>query len=457
LTGLPGLNLFPGNERENLHFHFFHAITASELAGPFDFGFWTCDTLQYSHVDPALWHATIALGAMHHQLITDGSRSYCWYPETDSRFRFVILQFNKSIMNLMKILSKKELNEHDKIIVLTTCVLFTCLCSLQGRQNQAFMHIRNGIKLIREWELRGGSKDGNQVAMDMLLLVFTQLDSQGIYIRRRLGLDPAEQWNKYSITLPLFPSNPFSTCLQAYVDLERLINHLLQLHASEGSIGLDPDSTISKQRELLFQAFNAWEARFKGYLATTSQSIEESSVTILRIRHLFANTLLNDPSKGELGYDEFIDQYTAIVNLAGKFLEARNAIASSNKDGQGQGQLGFSLSVVVAEPLLFTAMHCRKPSIRHQALRLLKTHPRREGIFDSILATKLVEEYIAMEEKSCRRSGSLLDDDDDAPISTDSNICTTGRWICQNHRMSFPRFFTNMSREEVQIMKRWTA
>lgn len=454
LTSLSVLSLLPGNEQENQHFLFFRAITASELAGPFDFGFWTCNTLQYSHVDPALWHATIALGAMHHRLITDSSRSYCWHPETNSHVRFVILQFNKSIMNLMKTMSKQALNEHDKIIVLTTCVLFTCLCSLQGKQNQAFMHITNGMKLIHEWGLRGSFKNGNQVAMNMLLLTFTQLDSQGIYIRRRLGLDPAEQGKKYSITLPLFSLEPFFTCLQAYVDLERLINHLIQLHASDDYISLDPDSTISKQKELLFQAFTVWDTRFKGYLATNPQFIEERSVTILKIRHLFANTLFNDPSKGELGYDKFIDQYTIIVNLAETILGARNVVAS-NKDDQRRRKLGFSLSVVVAEPLLFTAMHCRKPSIRHQALRLLKTHPRREGIFDGILATKLVEDYMAFEEKSCRRNGSPLDDD--ALINTNSNICTSGRWICQNHRISFRRFFMEMSGLEVQTMERWTA
>ncbi|CRG88691.1 Vacuolar protein sorting/targeting protein 10 [Talaromyces islandicus] len=441
---LPQLRFLSTNEQEIKNFHFFRAITASELSGPFDFGFWTGEILQYTHVDPALWHATAALGAMHRQFITDNSWSYSWHPEVDHHVRFVLLQFNKSIANLKKIFSKGPLNEHDKIIVLTLCILFTCLCSLQGKKSQAFMHISNGMKLIQEWAFL--SKGGSRVAIDMLLLMFTQLDSQGHYIRRRLGLKPAEHIDKYCITLPSFPLQPFATCIQAYVELERIINQLIQLDARQTYTSSAPQLVVTKQKEDYVPVFNAWETRFKGYLATTTESIHENSITLLRIRQSFANTLFNHPSKGELGYDEFVDQYTMIVYLAERILESKSLLADykerhvySTEFQRRPGQLDFSLSVVIAEPLLFTAMHCRKPSLRHKALWLLKMYPRREGIFDGVLATKLVEDYIIFEEKSCRHSRTRIPAymGDGAPLNKDLVMCTTtGRWICQNHRIN---------------------
>jgi hypothetical protein len=441
------LHFLSGNAQEIQHFLFFRTITALDLAGPFDFGFWTCETLQSAHIYPALWHAAIALGAMHCQFIANNSLSYCWHSKTDGHVRFVLMQFNKSIMNLSKMLSKQALNKQDKVIFLTTCILFTCLCTLQGKQNEAFMHISNGMKLIHEWDSGDSSQCGTHIAMEMLLLLFTQLDSQGLYIRRRLGLKPAHQCAEYP-TIVSSPLEPFPTCLQAYVELERLINHLIQLDTSEDYTSPDPDFTITKQKDVYFQVLTAWETKFEGYLVTNSKAIEENTITLLRIRQLFANTLFNHPSKGELGHDEFVNQYTMIVTLAGWILEARNVVAS-----QRPQQIDFSLSVVIAEPLLFTAMHCRKPSVRRQALQLLKMYPRREGIFDGVLATKLVEDYIVFEEKSCPRSGSSLDGD--APLSTDSNICTTGPWICQKHRISFQMFFMRASGVGIQAMQRW--
>lgn len=456
-SGLSELDLLPGNSQEIQHFLFFRTATASDLAGGFDFGFWTYDILQASHLYPALWHATAALGAIHRRFITDSSLPYNWHSESDHHIQFALAQYTKSIQNLTKLLSGPMLNERDKMVVLTTCVLFTCLCTLTGFQNQALMHISNGMKLIQEWGLEESSllSGGTSVTVNMLVLTLTQLDSQGQYIRYGLRLGEAEQVTE-PLMVPSYPLEPFPTCLQAYVELERLINPLSRLDANKDYISPEHDLAIAQQKKIYFQIFIAWETRFEGYLATKSESIDENLITLLRLRRYFAHTLLDDPGKGELGYDQYVHQYMMIVALARRILEARSAVivhrdGASTINGAPE-QINFSLSIIIAEPLLFTAMRCRQRTIRHRALQLLKKHPRREGIVNSILATRLLEAYIDFEEKSCPMRGYYSHGDGSSSIN--STTCSIGPWICQNHRLSFSQFMKT-SGLGAQGMQRW--
>ncbi|CAK7246265.1 MAG: hypothetical protein STHCBS139747_007889 [Sporothrix thermara] len=48
-------------------------------------------------------------------------------------------------------------------------------------------------------------------------------------------------------------------------------------------------------------------------------------------------------------------------------------------------------------PLYFTALHCRVDRIRRQAVRLFKSIPSREGMWDSQLASAVAEEVIRQE------------------------------------------------------------
>jgi hypothetical protein len=49
-------------------------------------------------------------------------------------------------------------------------------------------------------------------------------------------------------------------------------------------------------------------------------------------------------------------------------------------------------------PLFFTALLCRNHRIRHQAVRLLESAPHKEGIWDGLLAARVAEQVIALEE-----------------------------------------------------------
>ncbi|QKX59178.1 uncharacterized protein TRUGW13939_06310 [Talaromyces rugulosus] len=455
----PEPSLFPGNVQETQYFQFFRTVTASNLAGVFDFGFWTCDTLQASHLYPALWHATAALGAVHVQLNIDGPSPHRLPTETGYHDLFAFKQCSKSIQSLTKLTAQRELSEQDRTVILTTCILFSHLSALQGYQEQAFMHIHNGLKLIRDWRLEEMylQRRGHHTT-SMLILIFNQLDSQGRYIRQGLKINAtSEKPDKLPPTIP-FSVERFTSCLQAYVELERLINRFSHLGPmTEDESGEDAEQTIVRWKQVYSQALAAWDTRFSHFLATTSEQLSEKMIILLRIRCLFTSTLFEDPRKGELGYDEFVPQFATIVDLVGRILEPKGgAVTVQKEEGSVSPQntihqhADISLSVIISEPLIFTAMRCREPNTRHRALDLLKKYPRREGVVNSILATKLLGAFISFEEKSCPKYTS----DPDSDRSTASVTCSTGRWICSKHRVGF-REFLHMSSLGEQNMQKW--
>ncbi|CRG90282.1 hypothetical protein PISL3812_07325 [Talaromyces islandicus] len=412
---------------------------------------------------PALWHATTALGAVHVQLNVDGPLATHWSTERGYHGLFALKQCTKSIQSLTRLTAQKDLSEQDRIVILTTCVLFSCLSSLQGYQEQALMHIQSGLKLIRDWGLEEMylQQRGHPMT-SMLLLMFNQLDSQALYTRHALMIKSTpDEHDKLPLTMPLSVGS-FASCLQAYAELERLINGFSRIGLrNEGEGGSRNQQTVIQWKQVYSQALNAWDTRFSHFLATTSEQLSENMMTLLRIRRLFISTRFNDSSKGELGYDEFFSRFATIVDLIEKLLGPKDNVtvekdgfpSSSSPSPQNttHKQVNISLSIIVSDPLIFTGSRCREPSTRRRALRLLQMYPRREGIVNSILAANLLEAMISFEEKSC----SKMQSGSDSASTTSSDTCSTaGRWICSKHRIVYEEFL-DMSRLAQKHTQRW--
>jgi hypothetical protein len=332
------------------------------------------------------------------------------------------------------------------------------------------MHIQSGLKLIRVWGLEEMYLQQRGSPMtSMLLLMFHQLDSQERYTRQGMMTKfIPEKHDKSVITMPLSLES-FTSCLQAYTELERLINGFARIGlVNEGEGGSHNQQIVVQWKKAYSQALNVWDTRFSHFLATTSEQLSENMMILLRIRRLFISTRLNDSSKGQLGYDEFVPQFATIVDLIERLLAPKDTVtvqkegsssspsSSSSSSSPPQNttnqEIGISISVIVSEPLIFTASRCREPSIRRRAVRLLQMYPRREGIVNSILATKLLEAMIEFEENACSKMQSGSDSDSN---TTASDSCSTaGRWICSNHRIGFEEFLI-VSRLGIKHSQRW--
>ncbi|CRG91360.1 hypothetical protein PISL3812_08408 [Talaromyces islandicus] len=407
-------HLLPGNEAENQHFDFFRSVTTTNLASFLDIGFWSNSVLQATHQYPALFHATAAFGCIHHSFLIDGTPATVPREDTNGNAQFSLGQFNKAIRSMSQLLSQDEYNPLDQQVILTTCILFTCICVLQGRQDKAFMHVNNGLKMIRQWRLNDRSRRESHSkggGIDALMLAFMRLDTQ---IRPYIdGQESILQWTSDEV-IPA-PSNfPFKSLLEAYTDLETIFNRVMRVVLGQG--GLDSRQSFSPEEEMqrLRDQSVAWDNQLSAFLADSAvprKEADESALNLVRLRRAFMNhfldpkLLLDDPD------NELIPIYQEMLQLVAKFLQHEECDETPSLglvDGATRKQRPqhpvFTLATGVIEPLFVIGTRCRDPALRRKALHLLQLYPRREGVCEGMLAEKIVRMVVDIEENNCLRS-----------------------------------------------------
>ncbi|EXJ66757.1 uncharacterized protein A1O5_09952 [Cladophialophora psammophila CBS 110553] len=92
----------------------------------------------------------------------------------------------------------------------------------------------------------------------------------------------------------------------------------------------------------------------------------------------------------ETSFDEYMDEFAAIVNGAEKVMD--------HSPGYKISRPIFTCEVEVIPPLYFAASKCRDPILRRKALRLLREVPYRESVWAYIASPRVVEKMIAVEE-----------------------------------------------------------
>ncbi|PYH48231.1 uncharacterized protein BP01DRAFT_413933 [Aspergillus saccharolyticus JOP 1030-1] len=344
-----------GNAVEIKNFAFFRLVTTTDLAGFFDVGFWTGKLIQLAHQYP---------------FITDRTPTTVTRVGDTPNMRSALVHFNKPIQSLRKLLSGPTLARLDKLVALSTCLLFTCMVSLPGRQWQAFMHIDSGLKMVHYWNLgvRDRIESDHDLDLDLLILHFNKM------MRLLLSKDLSD---------PTFISK----------------------------------SLVKKQK--CIDDFQQRDARLSCFLSTTVPSeTNDQALNLLHIRRIFAGVFLSlDSSTGELCHDDFIPDYRQMLGLAISLLDELK-LAPTGKAGRLTSQ--YCLATTVAEPLFLIAARCRKATIR---------------ICEGLVAAKLAETMLE------GRKGGRQDS------------CTTGQWVCGNHRLAVLHFVL-IAERQIKILIR---
>ncbi|PLB46251.1 hypothetical protein P170DRAFT_512790 [Aspergillus steynii IBT 23096] len=428
-------SLLPGDAQERSNFHYFYTVTIGDLSGYFDTGFWSRQILRISHSYPALWHGMNALACIHREYVTEASAPKAIDPP---RVQFALKQFNHAIQSLRGLLSGLCSTLLDQLVVLTTCILFTCICSLQGHKIQAFVHINNGLKLLHQWKLGSLNRSPSsevENAAEMLLIMFTRLDSQvRPYVASTQSL---VAWTDVEIDRPVL-YRPFKSLLEAEVCLEMLYNGVIRLVMHKVYASPTPTAeTLDKKRRYL-QQFAEWNRRIAAYLA--EKEVPVQALDSLFIRYKFGVVFLSaDFSKGELAHDDLLYQFMELLNIADRILK-RSGTTPSDKIPHPS----FRLATSVVEPLYWVGVKCREPTVRREAARLLQQFPRREGICETILAVQALNKLIELEEGGCPTACN-------APNKKE--LCTTGRWICEKHRVVSSEFILLGDRQVWIVLK----
>ena len=146
-------------------------------------------------------------------------------------------------------------------------------------------------------------------------------------------------------------------------------------------------------RNRYVEIFHAWENAFKAFLSDKWESLDtlaQNGVRVLQMMTISAYTSLDsftDDVTKETIWDKYFPQYKRSVELAEAILES-----------SGNSHPYFCLEMNYVAPLYAVAHKCRDPKIRRKAVAVLYSSSRQEGIWDSIMAARVAERLIQLEE-----------------------------------------------------------
>jgi hypothetical protein len=100
-------------------------------------------------------------------------------------------------------------------------------------------------------------------------------------------------------------------------------------------------------------------------------------------------------SDSEMVYDAFLSEFRYIVDTCARLI-------SHSKITTGVPRFTFDVGIVL--PLHLTAIKCRDPVVRQEAIDLLFASPRQEGMWDSVLSARIAKWVACCEEEGLQSS-----------------------------------------------------
>lgn len=417
-------------------FDLLRSATVRQITGGFDTSFWTVDFLQASQTYPAIWHAGLALSAMHQRMKITQNSSWNQQLQRDY-YIFALKQYNSAIKCLMEIAQRRSPTPAEKETLLMASMLFAGICCLQGDPKQAVVHARTAIHLFYEWKFWEQIYDGKDTRKGCVLsgssivTLITYFESQFI---NRLRNESRPPWRGQN-TPQKCSTSPFTCVTDAYSEFQPLFNGLLEtlLHISypsEENVARPKPSNI----HLFRQEYGVWGEKFRQFKdSRKAKPEEEEGMTILELYWIGIEiSVIVDVRKTAFAWDSFRPAYERMITLAEELYERELERCAAGYDMEPV----FSFSMSITEVLVFVGFNCRDFVIRRRVIALLKKWPRRDGLWDAKTIAAMCEAAMNLEESAAIKKEDHAEGDNSAA----SCECIQGEFICHDHRVVETKF-----------------
>ncbi|KAH8594641.1 hypothetical protein B0O99DRAFT_171561 [Bisporella sp. PMI_857] len=389
-----------GDVEGNRLFHLFRTLTSCQFSGDFEYRFWNRLVLQACEVNHSLRSAAIALASLH-----EGFLLGCQTSKSQKDVREVtLLQYDKALRETRKSL---EGNEQSIVMTLMCSILLFCFESLRGELESAVTHLRSGLYLLRSSYIQ---YDTGQTAV--------KHDIVDIFVR--LGfltncfIDNTRPISQALVVSQLKRLNSRQlesiSCLdEAQASLYACLNDtMFSDHMEHQVTNIDSFSTeyhmikcaqiilqggraanFEKGRENAIFALGEWHISFQGFLQTQGKPMNTKDMKasiLLRLHHLVATLMLTlsyEMPREEINSRTGNGDFKQILDWAEFLIVEDPAIEAMMIPV-------LSPDVGVIAPVFFVATRCPDRTLREEAKRILALRPRREGLWDTALAIKII-------------------------------------------------------------------
>ncbi|KAL4971230.1 hypothetical protein BDW66DRAFT_155858 [Aspergillus desertorum] len=388
-------------------FAHFRDHTVPTLSQFFDSRLWQDLVLQMSHSEAAVYHAVVALSAVHKNSETYGPP----LPGQDLQndwHRFALEQCGRSFTLLRR---RSSQDPRFREVMLLCCLLFVLTQLLRGQYDDAFQHLQSGLSILNEAKDQGAYQRSVQPC---IVAAFVSLEVQSL----QYGIQGASG-SDYGIEQPtecMADHGGYRSLLEARQALDLLLGAAFRFLGqcgvlSEEEILLDYALMHHRQLQLLSRVSVFGNRLERFCLDSRLDQKERRGAALLRL----VNQNLSLPIKTALVRDDAtLDYYTpeyeaqlsAVEDFMDRFPERPTV----------------TLDIGILPSLYYAAMYCRDYRIRYRAIAALRSWPHREGSFDSNWLAFIALERIKAESRAqpeldgmTRQSGRSLNQ-------------TMGRW-----------------------------
>ncbi|KAI1629070.1 hypothetical protein EDD37DRAFT_615984 [Exophiala viscosa] len=402
--------------QESRSFQYFYEQTSSQLSGFHGCDFWSGTVLQLASEDEAVRHGVVALASLHENFgvgrVNGGDSEH-----------FALKQYNLAIRRHMNQLESPK-SQAGIECHLAACLIFISIEIIRGHFASSLSLLKKSFGVFEE--LLRNRKYLQKTASNDLLKTFgsqlNRLESQAV------GLVGAKAWGTpYASRIrgppPKLPK-AFSSAAEARDYFEYYANaFILGSGTSSGPANVAPMDNDIQQGDLRAQLyiFNHWSNGLDDLIGRSNNmpANERAALGVLQIERLILTTSLDVITQRtsvdlQVMWDKYTDTFAQIVNLAQSILEM---VEPSNDKAPASRKPYFTLDLGLVGPLYDIARRCRDPQIRRRAIGLLYAYPRQEGMFDGVLAARVAERVVEIEEASLGSVTSCADVPDWARLS----------------------------------------
>jgi cholestenol delta-isomerase len=387
---------------ESRSFDFFRSRTVAEVAHSLDYRVWNELVIKLSHSEPAVKHSMLALSLLH-------ERCHLVNALKPANMEDIMAQHQKALTHSRKLLDTAQHDDMAKVLVV--CMLFVCYGNLTGQYATSQVHLKSGLKILQQYKQKlllnsqpGTPKHstGNS-AVDSLAESLACLDLQAMTFSDSKAPYP------YSL-YPMLSGNDsgadisshsmeFSTLGEANTSLITLTRSYFYLldQVEKGEVLYA--ELMTKQSNYL-EALEAWDRSFQSITSHNMSPTMTPHALILQMYRALLKLLLKfDYAGSECHWDPLLPSFSRIVDLASELGQFENNAIGQTYD------ISFSFNIGIIIPLFVTATRCRDFKVRREAIKLLRSKRRIEGVWDSIGAAAVAEKVMQIEEDEAIQVG----------------------------------------------------
>jgi len=417
----PSFALFE-TDVEGRFYQLFIEKTAASLGGYFDLAMWDRIIQQASTTVSSIRHVVIALAALDlttmattSQPSSGSSRDETAGSDAYWKHHFALQQYSKAIKEMREDLSSIK---QDLRTTLIGTILIMCFESYHGNYESALRQFYSGQQVLDSWEATlnpdlldyGTSSPAPHIVEYEVLLTFHQLDIQILTHTDYLtSIDDHKRLKErgvlsLQIMPPVFQSIAEATVYGTII-IRRCLHFMSMAWMYDEECQSPPSTSFSltdrvkncvnaeayEEQDKLMKEFIRWHDGFLPIFKQT-RALEPGHQGFLAGscgQMLYLTIYIGMVSKfatSEMFYDSLKPQFVQIVDLA------RGVVGDSSK-------ASFTTAFRTICSLNLVAQKCRDPAIRREAIRLMLLNPRREGLWDSIIAAKVCLWQLKLEEE----------------------------------------------------------